>query len=506
MKIFCCVLLALVVTQALAQPRAVQAIFITDIGSCKTACDASMRTWQRLLRQIPGEREVAVGLHARDARPVVAALYAKELGIPLLEQCPEKVLERIDNMSIPILVLIDQNDQYLFVDNLSKQPIDRLSAIIRRFVSSRIDSDTMSWMRTKHISLLDTVDIGSVQAITESRWLFFDRQREAALYVDVRSDSMYWTVKIPEGLRTRYRTVGNAQIWDAYVKAGVRMTEANSVFHLSESSNTLGFSISQFIVGPPESVYRDGRYVGERDLLPRAGLWVHGEQSATKRQGVDVDTAEETNLVLWSPAAQSLQGTSVFRASNIRGAYADSNEREIAAYANQSGVHLLFRVSALPTSNVGFDPSHVIKLSAMYAARLAVCSPGNEVLGIYDTTTAKFHRMTAVGPLHELLNRERVQSNNTKNYGLGILVDTTNHAFLFVTFCNSEANRSMSDGAVTVTTNAYDVETGQHMYQRTSTYVNEHKFDRVSFHSVRNDELWGLGENKRGVYFVRMKR
>lgn len=494
MNIVCCLLLALVGTRAMAQHGAVQAMFITDIRSCKTACDASMRTWQRLLRQIPGEQELSVGVYARDSRPSTAVQYAKDLGIPLVATCSDTVLKRTSNMSTPILVLIDQDDQCLYVDNLSKQSIDRLSTIIRRFVNCPMRQRGARGIRTKRISQLDSVLVGSVQAITDSNWLFLDQQREAALFVNVIADRTHWTVMLPESVRVRHRTSENAKLWDAYANAGVRMTEVSSVFPLSPSTESVGFSIRYFTLGQPQAVYHDGRYVGDRDLIPNSAIW-------SRRADAQV-----TNSILWSPAAQCIRGTSVLRASNVRTMYADSNEREIAAYTNQQGVHLLFRISALPLSNVGFDPTHYVKLSAMHAARVAVCSPGNEVLGIYDTTTARFLPIAPVGPLHELLNRERVQKNNTKSYGLGMLVDTTDGTFLVVTFADGESNNTVDGCDVTMTFNAYDVETGQHLYQRTNTYANEKDLRRMSFHSVQHDELWGLAESKEGVYFVRMWR
>ncbi len=506
MNILCWLLLALVGTQAFAQYRAVQAIFITDIGSCKSACDASMRTWQRLLRQIPGEEELTVGVYARDSRPATAVQYARELGIPLVEQCSNTVLDRLGNMSTPILALIDQHDQCLVVDNLSKQPIDRLSAIIRRFVNSPARRSDASGILTKRISQLDSVLVGSVQSITDSNWLILDQLREAAVFVDVIADRIDWSVTLPERVRLHYRTSNNAVVWDAYTNAGVRMTEVSSVFPLSISADTIGFSLRRFDIGQPQQVYRDGHYVGDRDLVSSGAIWRHFAEDVAKQQSLAEDEAKVMSVVLWSPAAQYLHGTSVVRASNVQATYADSNEREVAAYINQRGVHLLFRISALPASSIGFDPSHYVKFSAMHSARVAVCSPGNEVLGIYDTTTARFFPIAPVGPLHELLNRERVQNNNAKNYGLGVLVDTMDNTFLFITFAKSDSKSSMNDGAVAVTVNAYDVETGQHLYQRSNNYENEQQLQRMSFHSVRHDELWGLAENKEGVYFVRIKR
>lgn len=506
MNIVCCLLLALVGTRALAQHGAVQAMFITDIRSCKTACDASMRTWQRLLRQIPAEEQLSVGVYVRDSRTATAVQYARELGIPLVEQCSNTVLDRLGNMSTPILVLTDPNDQCLVVDNLSKRPIDHLSAIIRRFVNSPIRRSNASGILTKRISQLDSVLVGSVQSITDSNWLILDQLREAAVFVNVIADRIDWSVTIPERVRLRYRTSGNAKLWDAYTDAGVRMTEVSSVFPLSISADTIGFSLRRFDIGQPQQVYHDGQYVGDRDLISSGAIWKHIAANVGKHHSVAEDEAEVMSVVLWSPAAQYLHGSSVVRASNVRETYADSNEREVAAYTDQDGVHPLFRISALPTSHIGFDPSHYVKLSAMHSARVAVCSPGNEVLGIYDTTTARFLPIAPVGPLHELLNRERVQNNNAKNYGLGVLVDTTNDAFLFISFAKGDSKGSMRDGAVTVTVNAYDVETGQHMYQRSGTYENEQQLNRISFHSVRHDELWGLAENKEGVYLVRMQR
>lgn len=506
MNVFCCVLLALVGTQAFAQSRSVQAVFVTDIGSCKTACNTSIRTWQRVLRQMPGEEELSVGLYARDSRPATAVQYANDLGIPLVEHCPEKVLDRIHTMSTPILVLTDQYDECLIVDNLSKQPIDRLSGIIRRFVNSPTRRSGARGIRTKRISQLDSVLVGSVQSITDSNWLILDQLREAAVLVNVIADRINWTVTLPERVRLRYRTSGNAKVWDAYTDAGVRMTEVSSVFPLSISVDTIGFSLRRFDIGRPQQVYRNGRYVGDRDLIASGAIWRHIADNVAMHRSTAEDEAEVMSAVLWSPAPQYLHGISVVRAGNVRETYADSNEREVAAYINQSGIHLLFRISALPKSHIGFDPSHYIKMSAMHSARVAVCSPGNEVLGMYDTTTARFTTIAAVGPLHELLHRERAQKTTTENYGLGVFVDTTDGAFLFVTFRNGESEQSINASEVTMTINAYDVETGQHMYQRSTTYENEQQLKRMSFHAVRHDELWGLAENKEGVYFVRMQR
>lgn len=495
-----CILASCVVTQhAYADGETV--VFVANASMCQTACNVAIQNFHRLIQSnVPHGDTLRTYVYVADVRKAAARYYSEQLGVELMDSLHPTYAELIKGMQTPIAVITGSDNRLLIIDALTQKEPKTLDSMARAFMSRSTDEKQSSYLKTTPLASLHEVEVATVQAISDSVGLVYDRVRGEALLVSMPDDRILTHARLPPDVRYQFRDSANAQQWSEYERMGVKMTQAYCAYVTDTPDQAIVFGLSQYAIKGTSAA--DGTAAAETRLSGRNARWQCPIKAAQKHTAQS-DTATGTNIAVFGTAPQRFHGVTML-VGGTNDAYSNNPDSQfIASYANASGEHLFLSRSHVSHRDSTFSFYSLTKLSGMYEGRVMVANCVNGVFGIFDTVQHVFRHIEQVGPIRAMCTTKGAATKVGGYIGPYLLVDTVRRQYHVVSLSVVEAN--VKSGPLGVTVNTYDFDSGKHVCLRTFNTITELGMRSLIPYHVRDSILYAVSQSDDATVLVAIK-
>lgn len=478
-------------------------LFVTTAGSCQTACSVTMHNFDRIVRRhLPANDSIPTRVFITDVRKAAARYHSEQLGFELQDSLDPLQVQLTKGMQTPVAVLSGTDRRLLVVDDLTKKDPAMLDSLVGAFLGKIQNSVQPSYIESSPLGSLHEVEISSVQALSDSVVLIFDRLRGEALIASLANDRMLHRAQLPASVKHQFKDSTNEKIWTEYERMGVKMTQVLCVYVPDTANRNVVFAITQYYLlneratGSATGTDQTTRIAGRN---ARWRCWLDTYDGAGPR----TDSATRSMIGVFGLAPQRIGGVTLLN-GGTKDMYAnDPDSQFIVTYANEKGEHPVVSRSHVSSRDSSFDFSALTRLSGMYEGRVMIANFVNGVFGVFDTVSRRMNHLQPMGPLHVLFNTKTRAIRVGGFIGPYMLLDTAQRRFHIVSL--SVVEETLSYAPLGLVVNTYDFDSGQHLYMK--AFYTETRIGLRSLlpFNVRNDILYAISQGEDSTELVKIK-
>ncbi|MBU3680070.1 MAG: hypothetical protein FGM32_10775 [Candidatus Kapabacteria bacterium] len=502
--VFSCVcLLVLLQPTRLLSVSDESVLFLTTAGSCQTACSVTMHNFERIVRRhLPANDSIPTRVFITDVRKAAARYYSEQLRFELQDSLDPLQRQLTKGMQTPIAVLSGTDRRLLVVDDLTKKDPAMLDSLVGAFLAQSLDPVQHSYIESSPLRSLHEVEISSVQSLSDSVVLIFDRLRGEALIASITNDQMLQRAQLPASVKYQFKDSTNEKIWTEYERMGVKMTQVLCAYVPDTANHKIVFAITQYYLMNDGATGSAAGTDQNKRISGRNARWQFRPDTNDGARH-RTDSATQSMIGVFGLAPQRIGGVTLLNGGTKDMYSNDPDAQFIVTYADEKGEHLVVSRSHVSSKDSSFDFSSLTRLSGMYEGRVMIANFFNGVFGVFDTASRRIHHLQPMGPLHALFNNKTRVIKVGGFIGPYMLLDTAQRRFHVVSL--SVVEETLKSAPLGLVVNTFDFDSGQHLCMKAFYTETEIGLRSLLPFNVRNAVLYAVSQGEGSTELVKIK-